>query len=365
MKILFQSREDLFTTLGGDTVQILKTKQELEKLGYKIDIDCSIDKDLSEYDIVHIFNLQTLKLTKQQLINAKKQHKKVVLSTIWWDFKNFGLDEDMVRYSSLKRRIANYLLMPFFKFNKHKAYCFIDRILFDIRKKDDGRFILSNADLILPNSIAELEILVQDFNMPELRAKANIVVNAIDGSALSNEALLQPEGIPSNYVLCVGRIQPIKGQAKIIKALFDEVNIPIVFIGKSVDGRYMKYVRELAKKRTNVFFIPGVAHEDMARYYQYARVHVLPSLRESPGLVSLEAALYNTNIVVSYQTPIQEYFGDNTFVCDPEDINSIRNKTLQAYNSSFSSKLKSYILHNLTWKKAAEQTAEGYQRLSK
>jgi len=43
MKILFQSREDLFTTLGGDTVQILKTKQELEKLGYKIDIDCSID----------------------------------------------------------------------------------------------------------------------------------------------------------------------------------------------------------------------------------------------------------------------------------------------------------------------------------
>ena len=363
MKILFQSREDLFDGLGGDTIQILKTKKELEKLGYQIDINCSIDKDLSEYDLVHIFNLQTIKTTARQIANAKRQQKKIVLSTIWWDFRNFGLDNDIIMFSSRKRKLTSMLLMPFSNFNRNKAYCLLDRIIFDTRTKKAGRDILNSVDAILPNSIAELEILVQNFNMPELRAKADIVVNAVDINDQYDYSLTKLNDLPPRYVLCVGRIEPIKGQAKVIRALYTEKHIPLVFIGKGIDSLYGRYVKKIAEQRTNVYFIPTVKHELLGQYYRNAKVHVLPSLRESPGLVSLEAALYDTNIVVSYQAPIQEYFRDNAFVCNPEDISSIRKSILDAYMAPVSGALKKHILQNLTWGITAEQTSAAYRRV--
>lgn len=57
MNILFQSRKDLLVHPGGDTIQILKTKEMLEKNGYNVDIELSDEVDVSTYDIVHIFNL--------------------------------------------------------------------------------------------------------------------------------------------------------------------------------------------------------------------------------------------------------------------------------------------------------------------
>lgn len=365
MRILFQSRKDLFINLGGDTIQILKTKEELEKLGYEIDINCGTEENLSKYDLVHIFNLQTIKLTKKQLLNARKQNKKVVLSTIWWDFQNFGMDTDYVKYSSVKRKLVSNLLMPFSHFNKHGAYCLMDKILFELRVRENARYILKNVDLILPNSIAELEILIQNFNMPELRAKSNVVVNAVDKDIALTDHEQGEIDIPKDYILCVGRIEPIKGQAKILQALYCEKEIPIVFIGKGIDTDYGQFVKEIAKRRTNVYFIPNVQHDKLGIYYKYARVHVLPSLRESPGLVSLEAALYDTNVVISYQTPVQEYFGNNAFICDPEDINSIRNSIMKAYNSDINLKLKSYILDRFTWCKTAIQTDVAYRRVLK
>ena len=50
MKILFQSRKTLFTAPGGDTTQILKTKEYLEKAGCIVDITLELEPDLSGYD---------------------------------------------------------------------------------------------------------------------------------------------------------------------------------------------------------------------------------------------------------------------------------------------------------------------------
>ena len=52
MKVLIQSRKNFYTLRGGDTVQLLKTKEELEKLGVDVDISLEYEPDLTEYDIV-------------------------------------------------------------------------------------------------------------------------------------------------------------------------------------------------------------------------------------------------------------------------------------------------------------------------
>ena len=68
---------------GGDTVQIEKTKEQLEKLGVEVDISLELEPDLSAYDLVHLTNVTRIQETYVQMQNAKKQGKKVALSTIF------------------------------------------------------------------------------------------------------------------------------------------------------------------------------------------------------------------------------------------------------------------------------------------
>ena len=60
MKVLFQSRVDLYNPKGGDTIQMEQTKKAIEAIDPSIKIDIStnvMDKDINKYDIVHLFNL--------------------------------------------------------------------------------------------------------------------------------------------------------------------------------------------------------------------------------------------------------------------------------------------------------------------
>lgn len=78
MKILFQSRKTLFTAPGGDTTQILKTKEYLEKAGCIVDITLELEPDLSGYDIVHVFNLMRPQELYLQVRNAKSSIKRLL-----------------------------------------------------------------------------------------------------------------------------------------------------------------------------------------------------------------------------------------------------------------------------------------------
>ena len=54
MKVLMQSRKNFFELRGGDTVQLEKTKMELEKLGVEVDFSLDFEPDLSNLSLIHI-----------------------------------------------------------------------------------------------------------------------------------------------------------------------------------------------------------------------------------------------------------------------------------------------------------------------
>ena len=54
MKVLIQTRPDLFDFPAGDTVQIKETCKNLSLLGIETVIDPDINMDLSFFDLVHI-----------------------------------------------------------------------------------------------------------------------------------------------------------------------------------------------------------------------------------------------------------------------------------------------------------------------
>ncbi len=96
-----------------------------------------------------------------------------------------------------------------------------------------------------------------------------------------------------------------------------------------------------------------------------AKVNVLTSWIETPGLVSLEAAYASCNIVVSDKGSVKEYFGNYAYYCNPADSNSIKKAVLKAFTSEYDIEFKKHIQKNFTWKSTAEQTYNVYKKYLK
>jgi glycosyltransferase involved in cell wall biosynthesis len=372
IKVLFATRHDALSHRGGDTVQMLKTKDFLEK-NFPVTIQIALNEvdfeENKDADVVHIFNIQTIEETLKYVELCKKHKKKFALSTIYWDLSHFifntfltntfnymDIDKTSYKYKNLLiqlKKIAGRLL------NKKDQYGSKNYI--EKRKK-----VLENADILLPNSNEELDILEKEFGLKGLMEKTIVVPNAVDlqvpeKTTLSLEWLNELE----NIVLEVGRIEPTKNQANVIKALEGNPEIPIVIVGRVHHEKYADYVKKLAEKRGNVHFIDQIDHEEIFALYQKASVHVLPSFRESPGLSSLEALFSGCNIVVSSleYCPIHYYkFEKYGEICNPYDAVSIRDAILASLKKD-RVKLPANYFEDYSYQRAAELTYEAYQKL--
>lgn len=360
-KILFQTRANFFERKGGDTIQVLKTKQAIEdNYGdeFEIIIDNDPDIDLTDYDLVHIFNLLRPQESLRYVLNAKKQGKPVALSTIYWKSEEFERNGQIGARKLLSRAVS---------YNTLERLRLIYRYLFDgerhlgtkmvIKKgfENTQKIILENADVLLPNGIGEIELLEKNFNQ---RYKNFVVVpNAIELKNNNINNFSKREGI-----ICVGRIEPRKNQLNLVKAL-SGIDIPVYIIGK-VNKTQQKYF-ELIKKNSgdNIHFIDEVTQDELIKYYSKAKVHVLPSWYDTPGLVSLEAGYFGCNLVVGKDGTTREYFEETVHYVNPSDISEIKEIVLKSYSEDNNMNLSRIISNKYTWGKTADKTIEGYRRL--
>jgi hypothetical protein len=227
------------------------------------------------------------------------------------------------------------------------------------RKEAQAAVVLGIADVLLPNSEGERDLLVRNFGVsPE---KCVVVCNAVDDTFFDADPgdFVREYGL-SDFVLCVGRIELRKNQHSLLAALKDR-DLPVVLIGPAFDRQYMEICRANASDK--VRFIEHIPHDRLPSAYAAARVHVLPSWYDTPGLVSLEAAAAGCNIVSTDRGCTREYFKDMAWYCDPSDVNSIREAVLAAWNAPNSERLRQFVRENYTWQRAAEQTLQGYQQV--
>jgi glycosyltransferase involved in cell wall biosynthesis len=356
MRVLFQNRPDVFSLWGGDTTQMVSTKEHLQRLGVSVDVSTEAEADLVGWDLVHVFNIQTADHGIQQVRHARRRGLPVVVSPIYWDMRHIKSTSKGRRLLAAAHRQIPYGLLSFFPGYANSGFA--------LRRRAEtaARQMLEQADLLLPNSYAEAEILALLFDAPWLRTKVTFVPNGCEppSANFSEQEPLPP--LPRPFVLQVGRVEPIKGQLLVLRALADDPQIPLVFVGKVGDATYARECTRLAQRRGNAWLLGEVPHEKLAAYYQCAQAHVLPSLRESPGLATLEAAIRGVNCVVSFHGPVAEYFGGDVWYCDPADPVSIRHAILGAWSAPASDNLRTRILRSFTWEAAAKATLEAYHR---
>lgn len=365
MKVLMQTRQNVFDLAGGDTTQLVKTKKALEAKGIDVDLSLDLRPDVSDYDVVHLFNLTRVQETFIQSRNAKEAGKPVVLSTIYWPTDSF----EKGAASGLRGFLGKHLsvdgmerLKAFGKYVLRGERSEGARYLMTHSFQKMQREILDNCDVFLPNAKTEMDQIAVHL---DFRTDNYVVVpNAVDVASIK----AAKEGGSTGYerfngwIVCIGRIDIRKNQLNLIRAV-EGSDYKVVFVGKKSPG-HIEYANQVVAEieaNPNMKWIEQISNEDIYKLCRECRVSVLPSWFETPGLVSLEAAAMGCNIVVSPKGTTRDYFGDSAFYCDVNDPSSIRAALDEAYAADYDEEFGRKVITEYTWEKAAEKTLDGYE----
>jgi glycosyltransferase involved in cell wall biosynthesis len=349
-------RSNCYTSPGGDTVQIDMTAKYLRKTGVMVDIVLADTKpNYAKYDLIHFFNI----IRPDDILPHIHQETPFVVSTIFVDYSDYERENRKGLAGTLFRTVNAGTI----EYIKAVARWFIngDKIksrTYLLRGHNASiKSIAEKASLLLPNSLSEYN---RFSKYVKIQTPFRKIVNAIDPEVFNLDAAPNMEF--KDHVLCVGRIEGRKNQLNLIKALAG-TDIPLTIIGKPSPNHkdYFKECKKLASQSTNIRFIEHIAHDQLVRIYKAAKVHILPSWFETTGLSSLEAAVMGCNIVVTRKGDTEEYFGDMAHYCEPDDIITIKEAVLAAYNSPASGKLRDYVRDRYTWETAARQTYKAYR----
>lgn len=337
LRVLFLSRPDIFTLPAGDTVQLLETMKGLRALGVHADHSGEEAPKVDGYAVVHLFNIMRVTETFiqcQHIVRGRGRadgfcYPRIVISPIYWNMEEY--------LTSAGQGASTAALELWRRYNPAR------------------KAVLEACDMILPNAEGEARLIQKDLGITK---PYRVVPNGADPRFAAGDAapFVEQFGM-KDVILCVGRISRRKNQLGVIRALRD-TELPLVFIGPVNDPVYFEECRQEAPRRA--LFLKGMPHEELPSAYKAARVHVLASWYETPGLASLEAGMAGCRVVTTDRGTAREYFGNLAWYCDPGDTDSIRQAVIDAYEAPETPSLSSRLLSCYTWNMAAQRTLEAY-----
>lgn len=356
MRVALITRSTLFTARGGDTIQLLETNSHLRALGIRSEIILA-DKnpDYNQYDLLHFFNITR---PADILRHIERSSAPYVLSPIWIDYTGYD-----------KFHRTDWTA-PFFKLFPGNNNEYLKTIARGLAGKDifpgisylrKGQqksitAILKNCSALLTGSEEEYQVIKKKFGPVQLQKNVPL---GIDPLRFKTSDTIPKE---KDLVICVARIEGIKNQLNLIKALNNSA-YRLLLIGAAAPNQsgYYRACKKIAAG--NISFIDHLPQEELLQYYQKAKVHVLPGWYENCGLASLEAAAMKCNIVSTKNGFAASYFGEDALYCDPASPSSIYNTVDTAAKKETTSLLAEKISSTYTWQKTGKKTAEAYESI--
>lgn len=369
MKVLMWSRVDLFDIAGGDMIQMEITAAELRKLGVTVDISTDINANLSDYDIVHVFQMDWTPETYFYAEKAYKAKKPLILSPIHHSVKEVKRFDD--EYGFGWRKITALL---FHDQHQRDTMKNIYRSLTDHRKlvptlhsifmglKNMHKKTLRMANVVLVQTEAEARDLKETYGVDIKWVK---VPNGVGEQFTREQDFENTLGV-EDYIICVGRIEARKNQLNIIKAVEEfkkneEVDVDLVFVGKK-NIHHGSFIKEFEKKVAENSWITYVSYtpwDEMPALFHFAKVGVSASWFETSGLTSLEALFSGANVVASGGRA-REILGSLASYCDPGDAHSIALAIKEQYDGPHT-QVPAEMKQEYTWEVAAKKTKKVYE----
>lgn len=190
----------------------------------------------------------------------------------------------------------------------------------------------------------------------------NIIVtpNGVDRVLFHPHAKQDRYGLPRNYILFVGTLEPRKNLAGLIKAwndVKDEFNRTFLVIA-GASGNVFRQL-QLPGVLERILFLGYVEDEDLPGIYSNAKALVLPSFEEGFGLPALEAMACGTPVVVSDGGALPEVVGEAGMIfklSEPGSLSSALRECLSNEQVHFSLKEKGLArAEQFSWHTTAEQ----------
>lgn len=322
----------------------------LTQRGHEVTVDLRGDANLASFDVVHLFNFATTELTRQYAERAVAAGVPYVVTTLYEDLPSFQRQSHLVA-----GRLIDYVTQG----QRSGSYSLSLQELHALQPSprfpaDD---IARHAAVLMPNGEGEAAALRRDY--PYTRAITTVPVGSEIGAMCGPELFEQAYG-ERDFVLCVGRLESRKNQLMLLKALEDSpLTVVLAAGGFSYQPEYEAAVRSF-KRRGKTVILGRIDPQMLSSAYAACRLHVLPSWYELPGLVSLEAAARNKNIVVTRTGTTADYVGDKAFYCSPWDSDSILSAVTAAYYSPVREGIVE-MAQSYSWVTAVEKTEKVYQ----
>jgi len=240
---------------------------------------------------------------------------------------------------------------------------------------------LDQASHIIAVSQDTKKDLQKHFQVPE--EKITVIYNGIDPLFLQKpdpeemERVHKKYALPSKFFLSVSTIEPRKDFGTMIEAynllpasIKSEYGLVIVG-AKGWQNEYKK-ITDLIHKlklKENVKLLGYVDYQDLPSIYRLAQIYLHPSLKEGFGIGLIQAMASYLPIIASNTSchpEIVKNAGIYFEVQNPEDlqrkiIEMINKKGNRQYYVTMGSK----IIGNYSWKKAAQETLNLYQKVFK
>ena len=183
--------------------------------------------------------------------------------------------------------------------------------------------------------------------------------------------------LPDNYLLHVGRIDPIKNLTTLVEAFarLKKNNIydgKLVLVGefyqKSPDKNLIPLIKEL-NMQDEVVLTGYVSENDLPSVYSGAHLKILPSHNEGFGLVALEAMACGVP-VIAHQAggALKEVIGDAGIVTESNDLDTIYTAIVRVISDNA---LQNEMIRKglqqagcFSWKETARQTLAVYSEIA-
>jgi tetratricopeptide (TPR) repeat protein len=316
-----------------------------------VTIDAKGSVDPAGYDVVHLFNFALPQLLREQGERAHRAGVPFVVTTLCEDVSTFH-NQSWSHAKALTQFVGQGQKPELWNDLKDSWKHATPSARFE------NDWVVRNAAVLMTNGEQESAILRREYP-----GVGNLQVvhlgHEIDAKG-SAEEFERAHGV-RDFVLCVGRIETRKNQLMLLKALEEsELTVVLAAGGFTYQPEYDRAVRNF-KRRGKTIILDKLTPEMLSSAYQACRVHALPSWFELPGLVSLEAAAYGKNVVVTDRGTTRDYLQSTAFYCEPHDSDSIRNAVCAGFYSPAQADTKRMV-SQFTWERTVDETILSYAK---
>ncbi len=293
------------------------------------------------------------------------------------------------------RMIIEQFLLPFLAkcLHIHVLHC----LSFTAPIIKTCKYVVTIHDLayrIFPDTVSKIERLYYDFFFPICARKADAVIAVSEntkkdiirffkvkekkiqviflGHNFSFPKEVQKTGMPQEYILFLGAMEPRKNLLRLIRAyalLKDRIREKLVLIGPR-GSAYQDILYEIQRLhlQQDIVMTGYIEESLLSSILQKAKIFIFPSLYEGFGLPLLEAMAHGVPVITASNSCLPEVCKDCAIYINEKDEKNISEAIFfLLQNRSLRENLKQSGLQRsreFSWEKTAQETLNVYRNMA-